>query len=246
MTGSRVSCVRRSACGSQQGRQPVHRDHNLIGDRPGRDTTWPSRYRWNAKTAFEQLALHAGEWPSIRKPLAAIVAGEDHDRLACKSSRIERLEHPADIRIQALHHGGVCPLRAAVAVREPAGPDSPRLGLVIGALPWPMRRREMEAQQKRLSRLGIAFDGLHRPIAKQVRHVTVTLDRYLLLVELARQAGEHRVVHPGRIRTMIEIVGTASEYSKETVVAALQGTEIWQVTEMPFTDQGGAIARFLQ
>ena len=30
-------------------------------ERSGRDTTWPARYHWNAKAAFEQLALHAGE-----------------------------------------------------------------------------------------------------------------------------------------------------------------------------------------
>jgi hypothetical protein len=102
--------------------------------------------------------------------------------------------------------------------------------------------REVQAQQKRLPRLGIAFDGLHRPIAKQVRHVTVTLDRYLLLVELASPGVRKEV----RVRTMIEIVGTAAEYSEEVVVAALQGTEIWQVAEMPFADQCGAIAHLLQ
>jgi hypothetical protein len=106
--------------------------------------------------------------------------------------------------------------------------------------------REVEAQQKRLPRPGIAFDGLHRPIAKQVRHVPVTLDRYLLLVELAREAGDQSAVDLGRVRSMIEIVGTAPEYSEEVVVAALQGTEIRQVAEMPFADQRGAIAHLFR
>ena len=106
--------------------------------------------------------------------------------------------------------------------------------------------REMEAQQKRLSRLGIAFDGLHRPIAEQVRHVAVTLDWYLLLVELAREPGYRKVVRLEGVRTMIEIVSTAAEYSEELIVAALQGTEIRQIAEMPFANQRGAIARLLQ
>jgi hypothetical protein len=94
-----------------------------------------------------------------------------------------------------------------------------------------MRRGEMQAQQKRLLRLGETFDGLHRPIAEQVRHVAVPLDRHLLLVELARlRAGAQRV------RTMIEIVGSAAEDPEELVVAALQWTEIRQKTEMPFAD----------
>jgi hypothetical protein len=94
-----------------------------------------------------------------------------------------------------------------------------------------MRRGEMQAQQKRLLRLGETFDGLHRPIAEQVRHVAVPLDRHLLLVELARlRAGAQRV------RTMIEIVGSAAEDPEELVVAALQWTEIRQKAEMPFAD----------
>ena len=109
-----------------------------------------------------------------------------------------------------------------------------------------MRRREMQAHQKRLLRLGIAFDGLHRPIAEQVRHVAMPLDRHLLLVELAREPGYRELVRPGRVRTMIEIVGTAAEDPEEVVVAALQWTEIRQVAEMPFADQRGAIARLLQ
>jgi hypothetical protein len=84
----------------------------------------------------------------------------------------------------------------------------------------------MQAQQKRLLRLGVCFDSLHRPIAEHVRHVAVTLDQNLLLVELVSETRIQRmVVRPGSVCTMIEIVATAAEYSEEVVVAALQGTE---------------------
>jgi hypothetical protein len=104
-----------------------------------------------------------------------------------------------------------------------------------------MRRGEMQAHQERLLRSGVALNGLHRPIAEQVRHVAVPLDRHLLFVKLARlRAGAQR------IRTMIEIVGSAAEDAEEVIVAALQWTEIRKVTEMPFADQRGAVARLLQ
>src|SRR4029453_5697922 len=64
-------------------------------------------------------------------------------------------------------------------------------------------------------------------------------------MELAREPGYRKLVSP-RVRTMIEIVGTTADHSEEVVVAALQWAEIWQVAEMPFADQRGAIARLLQ
>jgi hypothetical protein len=72
-----ISRVRRGAAGSQQRRHPVHRGHDLFGDRSRRDPTGPAQDRRNAKAAFKQFALHAGERPSIGEPLAAVVAGED-------------------------------------------------------------------------------------------------------------------------------------------------------------------------
>src|ERR1044072_7573589 len=74
----------------------------------------------------------------------------------------------------------------------------------------------------------------------------MALDWYILLIELARKSGYRNLVRARRVRTMIEIVGTAADYAEEVVVAALQWTEIWQVAEMPFANQGGGIARLLQ
>ena len=106
--------------------------------------------------------------------------------------------------------------------------------------------REMQAQQKRLSRPGVSLDHLDRPIAEQVRHVANSLNRDLLLVELAREPGYRELVGLEGVRTMVEIVCAAAEDSEELIVAALQRTEIRQRAEMPFADQRGAIARLLQ
>jgi hypothetical protein len=93
------------------------------------DPPWPAHDRRNAEAAFEQFLLHAGERPSIGKPLAAVVAGEDDDGIVCETACVERLQHSTDIDVQALHHGGVGLLRAAVPVKEV--PDPLRLSLVI-------------------------------------------------------------------------------------------------------------------
>src|SRR5262245_35108954 len=107
---------------------------------------------------------------------------------------------------------------------------------------------EMEAEQEGLTRPGISLDGLHRPLAEQVRHVTVALDRHFLFIKLAvdQAAGEAECEIAQRVRTMIEIVGSAREDAEEMVVAAPQRTEIRQEAEMPFADQRGAVARLLQ
>src|SRR2546423_1088604 len=95
------------------------------------------------------------------------------------------MQHSSNIGIKALHHFSVCRLGTAVAM--PDVPKSLRFGLVVRPLPWPMRRREMKAQQKRLFRPGVSLDRLNCAIAEQVRHVTVPLDRHLFLMELIRQ-----------------------------------------------------------
>src|ERR1700738_5232962 len=126
--------------------------------------------------------LHAGERPSLGEPLAAVVAGEDNNGSVCETSRVERLEHSADIHVEALHHGAVGLLGTAVTVKYVL--DTLGLGFVVWPLPRPMRRGKMQAHQEGLLRLRVAFHGLHCPIAEQVRHVSVSLDRHLLLMKL--------------------------------------------------------------
>jgi len=116
----------------------THRDHDLFGHRPRRDTSGPAHDRWNAKAAFEQFLLHAGERLRLREPLAAVVTGEDHNGVICEAGRIERLQHSANIHVQALYHVGIGLLCAAVAMKDV--PDALGLGFIIWSFPRPMRR----------------------------------------------------------------------------------------------------------
>src|SRR5262249_62395592 len=97
-------------------------------------------------------------------------------------------EPPAQLCIPALHP--FWGSRPGTAVASPDGPDVPkslRFDLVVRPLPGPMRRREMQAEQKRLLRPGVSLDRLNCPIAEQVRHVAVPLHRHLFLMELVCQ-----------------------------------------------------------
>ena len=104
-----------------------------------------------------------------------------------------------------------------------------------------MRRGEMKAQQERLLRFRKTVDGLHCPVAEQIGHVAVALDRHLLLMQLVR-------VRPaaGCIGTMIEVIGRAAENAEEGVVAALERAVVRQIAEMPFADQARAVACLLE
>ena len=99
----------------------------------------------------------------------------------------------------------------------------------------------MQAQEKRLFCPGVSLDRLNCPIAEQVRHVAVPLDRHLFLMELVCV-----VATACGVRTVIKIIGTAAVYSEEVVVAALERAEIRQEAEVPFADQRRAVARLLE
>jgi hypothetical protein len=41
------------------------------------------------------------------KPLAAVVAGEHHDRVAVEAAARRAAQHPADVGVHRLHHPGI-------------------------------------------------------------------------------------------------------------------------------------------
>src|ERR1700742_107608 len=104
----------------------------------------------------------------------------------------------------------------------------------------------METQQKRLLRPGVALDSLDRALSEQVGHIAVPLDRYLLFMKLMRQPRERQHIGLGSFGAMIEVIGAAAENSEKLIVTALQRTEVRQFTEMPFADEGRAVADLLQ
>jgi hypothetical protein len=230
----RISLVRLGAGGTQQCRHPVHGDSYLLRHRARRHSARPAHDGWYAKAAFEKLPLHPAEWPYLGEALAAIVAGKDHDRVPGETANVQSLQNPAYVSVQALHHGDVGFLRAAVTMHEVL--YAFRLHLVVRALPRPMRRGEMEAQQERLLRSGIAFNRLNRPVTEKIGHITEALDRHLLLIKRRRRFG-----------SVIEIVRRTAPYAEEVVVAAaFEGAEVRQKAQMPFANQRRCVACFLQ
>src|SRR5262249_24687014 len=148
-----------------------------------------------------------------------IVAGKDDDCVVAEPLNVERLQNAADIGVEALHHGHIRFLRAAVAVNDASYPL--RLDLVVRTLPRPMRRGEMQAEQERLLGSRKAMDGLHCPAAKMIVQLAGGVDRHLLLVELARLRAAARM-----IEAMIVVDGRAGEDAVEVVITALERTEV--------------------
>src|SRR5260370_42468261 len=100
-----------------------------------------------------------------------------------------------------------------------------------------MRCSEMKAEQERLFRPRLAFDGLDRPVAEQVGHITVGLVRYFLLMELLR-------LRPaaGCIGTVIAVIGRGAAHPTEAVVAALERAVAWPKADAPSADEATAVA----
>ena len=110
-------------------------------------------------------------------------------------------------------------------------------GLVVRALPRPVRRGEMQAEEERLPRPRVGIDGIDRAVAEQIGHIAMPLDRNLLLMQLKRLIAAARMVE-----TMIEIIGGAAENPEEMVIAALERAEFRQEAEMPLADQRRRVA----
>ena len=92
----------------------------------------------------------------------------------------------------------------------------------------------MEAQEERLPRLGVAPDHVLGARAQKVREVPRLLDRHVVVPEIGLLIG-------ARVRVVVD--GAAAE-PVEMVVAAQKRTEFRQAAEMPFADEGRAIASF--
>src|SRR5215471_21049820 len=97
--------------------------------------------------AFKKLGFSASERPSVGETFAAIVARENDDRVLRRARRVERPQHTANLQIHLLNHFLVGTLTAAVIMEQAF--EAPRLGFVFRPLPRPMRRSEMQADEKR-------------------------------------------------------------------------------------------------
>jgi hypothetical protein len=98
----------------------------------------PADDRRNARAALEEIALLNGKRPVVREPLAAVVAGEDDERIALAAGSLERLQHASDARIHVAHHRREDLRRSALHHRpRPVILVADRF--ILGALPWRMR-----------------------------------------------------------------------------------------------------------
>src|SRR5690348_9331718 len=103
---------------------------------------------WYAQSSLEQFCLSAGKRPCIRKALAAVVAGEDDDRVLEDAVGTQCLCHTADLKVHALNHALICFLRAAIEIGQPATFKALRFRLVSGSLPRPVRGIEVQAEEE--------------------------------------------------------------------------------------------------
>ena len=81
---ARIVGMGRGARGLEEGRHPVHGDGELLGDRPGGRARRPAHHVGHADAAFHQVHLAADQRPVVGEALAAIVAGEDDDRVVAR------------------------------------------------------------------------------------------------------------------------------------------------------------------
>src|SRR5258708_7520274 len=99
-----------------------------------------------------------------------------------------------------------------------------------------MRRGILEAEEIRLRRRGRFLDKGDRPLAQHVGDIALPLYRRLALVEVGLAA----------IAKMRVVAGIAAHDPEKLVIPALQRTVAWQIAEMPFADQRGAVAGIAQ
>ena len=123
----------------------------------------------NPQAAFEQLGLPAGERPGVGEALAAVVAGEDDDGVVGEAVRSSASSTRPTCRSIASIMRCVGLLRAAVEVARAAPGEPLRFGFVARRLPRPVRRVEVQAEQKGLLDLRIAVDDLHGAVCRAGR-----------------------------------------------------------------------------
>src|SRR5581483_7000707 len=146
-----------------------------------------------------------------RKSFAAIVAGEDDDRILSKAVSVQGFDNSADLNVQILNHPLISFLRAAVEIGEwtATRPQSLRFCLVTRRFPRPVRRVEMQTEQERPPGLRAPIDYVDGPAAEQVRQVARLMEFYIVVPEI--------VADPVGVRIVIE---SAPAKTEEVIVTA--------------------------
>ena len=110
-------------------RQPTPAASSIVADQsivmqccsltpPGGDRGRPVRDPGHADAAFGQVHLAADQRPVVGEALAAVVAGEDHQRVVRQAAASQRVQHPADAFVHVVDHAAVGVDVAAVQVEQ--------------------------------------------------------------------------------------------------------------------------------
>ena len=166
----RIVGVRRHARRLEEGRHPVHRDRELRGGAARRHARRPAHDVGHADAALEQVHLLADERPGVGEALAAVVAGEDHERVVRRAGRVERVRGC-----------GRCPRPCGGSSSGRSATEPPsmweilsmrsRLGLVVARLPGPVRRRVVHRQQERRLAAALPADEVDRALGDEIGEV---------------------------------------------------------------------------
>ena len=192
--------------------------------RPARDTR-------HADAAFGEVHLAADQRPVVGETLAAVVAGEHDQRVVAQATRIERIEHAADAFVHLADHLVVDMDRAAIQVRQ-RGTGDLRHRATVPRLPRPMRRVVVQAEQEWRVVRRACLQVVDRAVAQQVGQVLPgVIDRLPVLVQ----------IHLALPVEVTEITDTARQRTEVMVVPAFQRAEVRRITEVPLSDQRGAI-----
>src|SRR5262249_41968884 len=99
------------------------------------------------------------------------------------------------------------------------------------ALPRPVRRVEMQADEERLAAARVAVDRVDRAGAEQLGHISDLMNLHVLIPE---------VMLLTRVAVRVVVDGAAAE-AEEMVVSALERPELRQETEVPLADERRAV-----
>src|SRR5260370_39408260 len=143
----RIDGRRRDAGRGETGRGQIHCDAYLIRRLAGHDATRPPADLRHPDPAFQQIKFAADEWPDLGETLAAIVAGENDERLAPGRVALHRGDNPSDAGIEHLHHLAIDTRRSALDDLVPIDLALARRRFNHSASPWPMRPRLIEAEE---------------------------------------------------------------------------------------------------
>ena len=221
-------------CGKHRGR-PVHA-HALLGaGAAGGYDGGPVRNPGHADAAFGQVHLAAHQRPVVREAFAAVVAGEDDQRVVQLAVGAQRLDDPAYALVHVMDHAAVLVDVAARQMRD-AGAQLLGRGTVIACFPGPVRGRVVQAQEERGIALAHAVDEIHAALRQQIGQIA-----FVVVLFLA-----HPQVMLARAAQMGEIVHAARHGAEVFLVTRAQRAEVGRVAQMPFADQRGAVARILE